>query len=100
MEAFVRRSTLPRDLTALRPRSEPTADLRTGGGEQSVDERIGVHVGAGEDRVPAGPSGLWGALAGRAGDAPDPLDGAVDPMFPAPSDGAGAHSGRREPARG
>jgi hypothetical protein len=58
---FVRRAT--------RTRQDPPATEPTGGDAgQSLGDRIGVHVGGGEVRIPAGPSGLWGALAERASD--------------------------------
>jgi len=79
----VRRTIRSSALTSDHRLTRDAADTRDGGAAQTVGERIGVHVGEGEDRVPAGPSGLWGALTGRSGDVPEPaVVSLVDPMFP------------------
>lgn len=55
-----------------------------------------MHVGEGEDRVPAGPSGLWGALTGRSDDVPEPtVVSLVDPMFPSRAASGGHRTEQR-----
>lgn len=58
------------ELPNVSPSPAEPIDVRPG--RDRLLDRIGVHVGGGSDQVPAGPSGLWLALAERAA-APPPV---------------------------